>query len=150
MPSPPLSATAIKPVPSHSRETKILFSLGITINLYSYSAPRQNKYVSVDYISRNKLASLSGCVTKLLVGLDMRKVKLPSNGNRSMYSRKQFAALELMCRERAALAKKEMEYSLAEYWLAEAEEWKDLRDLSDPFIEVTANRSSDLANSNSA
>jgi hypothetical protein len=42
-----------------------------------------------------------------------------------------------------------MEYSLAEYWLAEAEEWKDLSDLSDPFIEVTANRSSDL-NSNSA
>jgi hypothetical protein len=64
-----------------------------------------------------------------------------------MYSSKQFAALELMCRERAALAKKEMEYSLAEYWLAEAEEWKDLTDLSDPFIEVTANRSSDLANS---
>jgi hypothetical protein len=59
-----------------------------------------------------------------------------------MYSRKQFAALELMSRERAALAKKEMEY-----WLAEAEEWKDLTDLSDPFIEVTANRSSDLANS---
>jgi hypothetical protein len=60
-----------------------------------------------------------------------------------MYSRKQFAALELMCRERAALAKKEMEYSLARYWLAEAEEWKDLRDLSDPLIEVTANRSCD-------
>jgi hypothetical protein len=67
-----------------------------------------------------------------------------------MYSRKQFAALELMCRERAALAKKEMEYSLAEYWLAEAEEWKDLSDLSDPFLEVTANRSTELANSNSA
>ena len=65
-----------------------------------------------------------------------------------MYSKTQFAALELMCQ--AALAKKEMEYSLAQYWLAEAEEWKDLRDLSDPFIEVTANRSSDLANSNSA
>jgi hypothetical protein len=64
-----------------------------------------------------------------------------------MYSSKQFAALELMCRERAALAKKEMEYSLAEYWLAEAEEWKDLTNLSDPFMEVTANRSSDLANS---
>jgi hypothetical protein len=64
-----------------------------------------------------------------------------------MYSSKQFAALEVMCRERAALAKKEMEYSLAEYWLAEAEEWKDLSDLSDPFMEVTANQSSDLANS---
>ena len=45
-----------------------------------------------------------------------------------MYSRKQFAALELMCRERAALAKKEMEYSLAEYWLAEAEEWRRFRE----------------------
>ncbi len=30
-----------------------------------------------------------------------------------MYSDKQFAALEAMCRERAALARKEMEYSLA-------------------------------------
>ena len=150
MPSPPLSAPAIKPVHSHSHETKILFSLRITINLYSYNVLRQNRYVTVDDISRNKLTSVSSCVTKLLVGLDMRKVRLPSNGNRSMYSRKQFAALELMCRERAALAKKEMEYSLAEYWLAEAEEWKDLRDLSDPFIEVTANRSSDPANSNSA
>jgi len=44
-----------------------------------------------------------------------------------MYSKKQFAALEAMCRERAALARKEMEYSLTEYWLAEAEEWKQLR-----------------------
>jgi hypothetical protein len=59
-----------------------------------------------------------------------------------MYSRTQFAALELMCRERAALAKKEMEYSLAEYWLAEAEEWKELKDLADPTI---ANCSSNLA-----
>ncbi len=65
-----------------------------------------------------------------------------------MYSRMQFAALELMCRERAALAKKEMEYALFEYWLAEAEEWKELKELSDPFIERIANRSSDLANSN--
>jgi len=37
----------------------------------------------------------------------------------SMNSKDQFAALEGMCRERAALAKKE-----TEYWLAEAEEWK--------------------------
>jgi hypothetical protein len=36
-----------------------------------------------------------------------------------MYSKKQFAALEAMCRERAALARKEMEYSLMEYWLAD-------------------------------
>ena len=34
-----------------------------------------------------------------------------------------------MCRERAAVAKREMEY-----WLAEAEEWKKLRESSDPFI----------------
>jgi hypothetical protein len=41
-----------------------------------------------------------------------------------MYSKMQFSALELMCRERAVLAKREMEYALFEYWLAEAEEWK--------------------------
>jgi hypothetical protein len=55
-----------------------------------------------------------------------------------MYSSAQFAALELMCRERAALARKEMEFSLAEYWLAEAEEWKAFKDLADPFIGRTA------------
>jgi len=32
-----------------------------------------------------------------------------------------------MCREQAALARTEMEYSLTKYWLAEAEEWKELR-----------------------
>jgi hypothetical protein len=68
-----------------------------------------------------------------------------------MYSKTQFAALELMCRERAALAKKEMEYSLALYWLAEADEWKELGDfLPDPFIGIIANRSCDLASSNKA
>jgi hypothetical protein len=61
-----------------------------------------------------------------------------------MPSRKQFAALEAMCRERAALARTEMEYSLTEYWLAEAEEWKQLRQ-SAPFKGRIANRSSDLA-----
>jgi hypothetical protein len=35
-----------------------------------------------------------------------------------------------MCRERAALARKEMEY-----WLAEAEEWRKLKESLDPFIE---------------
>jgi hypothetical protein len=35
-----------------------------------------------------------------------------------MYSKSQFCALEVMCRERAAVARKEMEY-----WLKEAEEW---------------------------
>lgn len=35
-----------------------------------------------------------------------------------MYSKSQFHALEVMCRQRAAVARKEMEY-----WLNEAEEW---------------------------
>jgi len=64
-----------------------------------------------------------------------------------MYSKKQFAALEAMCREQAALARTEMEYSLMEYWLAEAEESKQLRQ-SAPFKGGIANRPSDLANSN--
>ena len=41
-----------------------------------------------------------------------------------MYSKNQFTALEAMCREQAALARSEMEYSLMKYWLVEAEEWK--------------------------
>jgi hypothetical protein len=47
-----------------------------------------------------------------------------------MNSQDQFAAFEFMCRARAALAKKEMEY-----WQAEAEEWKQLRELPDPFTQ---------------
>ena len=39
-----------------------------------------------------------------------------------MDSKSQFYALEVMCRERAAVAKKDLEY-----WLAEAEEWAQLR-----------------------
>jgi hypothetical protein len=39
-----------------------------------------------------------------------------------MYSKSEFCDLELMCQERAAAARKEMEY-----WLAEAEEWMRLR-----------------------
>jgi hypothetical protein len=74
-------------------------------------------------------------VTEILVGLDNWEVRLWAKSERPMYSRRQFAALELMCRERAALAKKEMEYSLAQYWLAEAEEWKEFAELSYPFIE---------------
>ena len=35
-----------------------------------------------------------------------------------MYSKSQFYSLEVMCCERAAAAKNEMDY-----WLAEAEEW---------------------------
>jgi hypothetical protein len=38
-----------------------------------------------------------------------------------MNAKSQFAALEIMCRERAAVARKEMEY-----WQEEAEEWKRL------------------------
>ena len=45
-----------------------------------------------------------------------------------MYSNSQFVALEIMCRERATLTKKEMEHWQAEteYWLAEAEEMRAL------------------------
>jgi hypothetical protein len=39
-----------------------------------------------------------------------------------------FAALEIMGRQRATLAKKEMEFVEAQYWLAEAEEWKQLKE----------------------
>jgi hypothetical protein len=39
-----------------------------------------------------------------------------------MGSKSQFYALEVMCRERAAVAKKDLEY-----WLTEAEEWAQLR-----------------------
>ena len=47
-----------------------------------------------------------------------------------MNSQEQFAAFEFMCRARAALAKKEMNY-----WLAEAGEWKQLRELPEPFVQ---------------
>jgi len=39
-----------------------------------------------------------------------------------MYSKSQFHALEIMCRERAVAAARE-----AEYWFAEAEEWARVR-----------------------
>ena len=42
-----------------------------------------------------------------------------------MYSKRQFCDLEVMCRQRAAVARKEMEY-----WLNEAEEWAQLRKAS--------------------
>jgi hypothetical protein len=44
----------------------------------------------------------------------------------SMYSKSQFYALEVMCRERAAVAAEE-----SEYWLAEAEEWARIRNDGD-------------------
>ena len=46
-----------------------------------------------------------------------------------MRTTNRFAGQEGMCRGRATVAKKEMEY-----WLAEAAEWKRLRESSDPFI----------------
>jgi hypothetical protein len=52
-----------------------------------------------------------------------------------------------MCRESAELAKREMEYALSEYWLAEAEEWKQLKD-SAPSMGRTANRLNDLVKAN--
>jgi hypothetical protein len=62
------------------------------------------------------------------VVLPHRKLSLKVEGldyastGEPMYSKKQFTALETMCREQAGLAKSEMEYSLMKYWLAEAEE----------------------------
>jgi hypothetical protein len=60
-----------------------------------------------------------------------------------MYSKDEFAAFEFMCRGRAALAKKEMEY-----WLAEADEWKQVSESPDPFIERRANPASGCIESN--
>jgi hypothetical protein len=54
---------------------------------------------------------------------------------KTMYSKKQFTALEAMCREQAALARSEREYSLMKYWLAEAEEWKQLSTVPQPLSE---------------
>lgn len=47
-----------------------------------------------------------------------------------MDSSKRFLALETMCRERAQLAKKELEY-----WLAEAEEWARYKASTVPLAE---------------
>jgi hypothetical protein len=47
-----------------------------------------------------------------------------------MHSKNRFGSLENMCLERAKLARKELEY-----WLAEAEEWRKLKESPDPFIE---------------
>ena len=44
-----------------------------------------------------------------------------------MYFRTKFAAFENVCRQRAALAKKEMDYRRSE-----AAEWKELRETSNP------------------
>ena len=47
-----------------------------------------------------------------------------------MKSKDDFAAFEYMCRGRAALARKEMEY-----WLAEADEWRKFVESPDSFTE---------------
>ena len=47
-----------------------------------------------------------------------------------MNSKSRFAVLEGMCRERAAVARRELEY-----WRAEAEEWKCLKESADPSID---------------
>ena len=60
-----------------------------------------------------------------------------------MNSKDQFAALEVMCRERAVLAKREMEY-----WLAEAKEWKQLMESPDPFAERRVTPTEDYPGSN--
>jgi hypothetical protein len=45
----------------------------------------------------------------------------------AMDTKSQFYALEVMCRERAAVARRDMEY-----WLNEAEEWAQLRKADHP------------------
>ena len=52
----------------------------------------------------------------------MTQIESDSMLEHSMDSKNQFYALEVMCRERAAVAKKEMIY-----WLTEAEEWAQFR-----------------------
>jgi hypothetical protein len=47
-------------------------------------------------------------------------------------NQKQFGSLEKMCRDRAAVARKEMDY-----WLAEAEEWRKLRESANSSAEGT-------------
>jgi hypothetical protein len=47
----------------------------------------------------------------------------------AMDTKSQFYALEVMCRERAAVARKDMEY-----WLNEAEEWAQLRIANHPSL----------------
>jgi hypothetical protein len=47
-----------------------------------------------------------------------------------MLSKGELSTLENMCRERAAIAKKDMEY-----WLAEAEEWKRQRSSAQPSLD---------------
>jgi hypothetical protein len=73
-----------------------------------------------------------------------------------MYSTDEFESLEIMSRERAALARREMESWLAEarYWFAEAEEWRQLRESSvaerDTICSTDAARSSNSDSNDAA
>jgi hypothetical protein len=74
---------------------------------------------------------VSSGVIRLSIGFVKERVKL--------------AAPEPMCLERAALAKEEMEHGLME-----AQEWKELRNSTEPFDKRISNRSSDLAEPNNS
>ena len=65
-------------------------------------------------------------------------------GTRVMTIRNNFAAQEGMSLERAAIAKRDMEY-----WLSEAAEWKRLRESSEPFRNSIAIQLDWCADSNS-
>ncbi len=80
---------------------------------------------------------------KIVIGIHMEPISLKLSWGSFMYSKEQFAAFGLMCRGRAEVAKKEMEY-----WLAEAEEWKQLSESPDPFIEGRADPASGCTESN--
>ena len=88
-------------------------------------------------------------MTQLLVGRDSERIRL-SYDWKAHVLRKTIRSAGGR-RERAALARKEMEHSLMEYWLVEAEEWKQLKQTLEPLLGRIANCSScDLARSNNA
>ena len=70
--------------------------------------------------------------------------RVGSQWGSTMRTKNNFAAQEGMCLERAAVAKREMEY-----WLSEAAEWKKLRESSDPFKDSIAVQLDWCADSNS-
>jgi hypothetical protein len=60
-----------------------------------------------------------------------------------MNSKSQFAALEMMSRAKAALARKEMEY-----WLSEADDWKRLQECPDPITGIVPTQFDGAATNN--
>jgi hypothetical protein len=92
------------------------------------------------------ITNVSTCVTTSSVSSRValsscgvhKTVRLGSYWGNSMYSNSQFVGFEIMCHQRATLAKKKMECWQAEteYWLAEAEEWKQFRESRHPFKEI--------------